>query len=208
MGETLIRKQYNEMADSYDKRWNTYITKTLSILKNWAEIAPETTVLDVGCGTGELELLLLRQNPQQVIIGVDISEKMLHVAQQKCHAYFHVSFYNVSVSELPFENNSFDIIVSASVFHYFDDSNAALKEIKRVLKPEGKVFILDWCKDYLSCQICDFILKLVDPAYKQCYTQKEFHRLLASAQFDIERAAKFRFNFVWGMMIVQAISQT
>ncbi|BAY73175.1 class I SAM-dependent methyltransferase (plasmid) [Anabaena sp. FACHB-709] len=208
MSEAVIRKQYNQIADLYDQRWNTYITKTLSVLKNWAEIAPEATVLDVGCGTGGLELLLLTENPQQVIIGVDISEKMLLVAQQKCHAYSQVSFHNVSVSNLPFENNSFDVIVSASVFHYFDDPHAALMEIKRVLKPQGKLFILDWCKDYLSCNICDFILKLVDPAYKQCYTQKEFHNLLTSTQFDIERAAKFRFNVVWGMMIVQAIPQT
>jgi ubiquinone/menaquinone biosynthesis C-methylase UbiE len=208
MSETVIRQQYNEMANSYDQRWNNYITKTLSILKNWAEIAPEATVLDIGCGTGELEQLFLAENPQQVMIGVDISEKMLLIAQHKCHTYSHVSFHNVSVSNLPFENNCFDVIVSASAFHYFDDPHTALIEIKRVLKPQGKVFILDWCKDYLSCQICDFILKLVDPAYKQCYSQKEFHDLLESAHFDIERAAKFRFNVVWGMMIVQAIPQT
>ncbi len=208
MSETVIRKQYDQMADVYDQRWNNYIAKTLSVLKNWAEIAPEATVLDIGCGTGEFEQLLLTENPQQVITGVDISEEMLLVAQQKCRSYSHVSFQNASVSDLPFTNNSFDVIVSASAFHYFDDPNVALMEIRRVLKPEGKVLILDWCKDYLSCQICDFILKLFDPAYKQCYTQKEFHHLLTSAQFDIERATKFRFSVIWGMMIAKAIPQT
>ncbi|MBE9054152.1 class I SAM-dependent methyltransferase [Nostocales cyanobacterium LEGE 11386] len=207
MSEKVIRQQYDQMANSYDQRWNTYIAKSLSALKNWAEIAPEVTVLDIGCGTGEFEQLLLTENPQQVITGVDISAEMLLVAQQKCRTYSHVSFQDASVSNLPFVNNSFDVIVSASAFHYFDAPHAALMEIRRVLKPEGKVFILDWCKDYLSCQICDFILKFVDPAYKQCYTQKQFHSLLRSAHFDIERATKFRFSFVWGMMIAEVTPQ-
>ncbi|MEA5527821.1 class I SAM-dependent methyltransferase [Nodularia spumigena] len=208
MSETVIRKQYDQIADLYDQRWNTYIAKTLSIFKIWAEIAPEATVLDIGCGTGEFEQLLLTENPQQMMTGVDMSEAMLLVAKQKCRTYSHVSFQNASVLNLPFANNSFDVIVSASAFHYFDDPNAALIEIRRVLKPEGKVFILDWCKDYLSCQICDFILKFVDPAYKQCYTQKELHSLLTSAQFDIERTTKFRFSLVWGIMIAKATPQT
>ncbi len=207
MSETLIRKQYDQIADLYDRRWNTYITKTLSVLKNWADIAPEATVLDVGCGTGEFEQLLLTENPQQMITAVDISEGMLLVAKQKFRTYSHVSFQNASVSNLPFVNNSFDVIISASAFHYFDDPHGALLEIRRVLKPEGTLFILDWCKDYLSCQICDFILKFVDPAYKRCYTQKEFHSLLTSAQFNIERTTKFRFSLVWGIMIAEAKPQ-
>ncbi|MDB9539871.1 methyltransferase domain-containing protein [Anabaenopsis tanganyikae CS-531] len=207
MSETLIRQQYDQIADLYDRRWNTYITKTLSVLKNWADIAPEATVLDVGCGTGEFEQLLLTENPQQIITAVDISPAMLLVAKQKCRTYSHVSFQNASVSNLPFLNNSFDVIISASAFHYFDDPHGALLEIRRVLKPEGKLLILDWCKDYLSCQICDFILKFVDPAYKGCYTQKQFHSLLTSAQFNIERTTKFHFSLVWGIMIAEAKPQ-
>lgn len=204
MNETLIREQYDQMADVYDQRWNNYIAKTLSFLKNWTQISPEAAVLDIGCGTGEFERLLLTENPQQVITGVDISEKMLLMAKQKCRTYPNVSFRTASVSALPFADNSFDVVVSASAFHYFDDPTLALKEIKRVLKPEGRVIILDWCKDYLLCRICDFVLKFFDPAYRQCYTQKEFHRLLISAQFELRRTTKFRFGVVWGMMIAEA----
>jgi len=79
--------------------------------------------------------------------------------------------------------------------------------MKRVLKPDGKVIILDWRKDYLLCCLCDFILKLVDPVYKQCYSKFEFHNLLKSAQFDIERTTKFNFGVVWGMMVATATPQ-
>lgn len=208
MSETVVRQQYDQMASVYDQRWNTYIVKTLSFLKTWAHISPEETVLDIGCGTGEFERLLLADNPQQRMIGVDISEEMLLLARQKCHAYPNVTFQTASALALPFTNNSFDIVVSASTFHYFDDPVAALEEIKRVLKPNGKIIILDWCKDYLLCRICDFILKLADPGYKQCYTQTEFHRFLTSGQFDIKCATKFRFGIVWGMMIATATQST
>lgn len=207
MSETTIRKQYDQMAAVYDQRWSGYLANTLSFLKTWSQISPEAAVLDVGCGTGEFEQLLLRENPTQQIVGVDISEKMLLVAQQKCHAYPNVEFHTASASALPFASNSFDAIISASAFHYFDDSLAALREMRRVLKPDGKIVILDWCRDYLLCKICDFVLKIFDPAYKQCYSQTEFHHLLTSAHLHVRHATRVRFGVLWGLMAFTATPQ-
>jgi ubiquinone/menaquinone biosynthesis C-methylase UbiE len=204
MTETKVREQYNQMAAVYDQRWNTYVVNTLSFLKTWAQLSPLATVLDVGCGTGEFERLVLADHPTQKIVGVDISEKMLAIAKQKLHAYPNVSFQIARASVLPFANDSFDVIVSANSFHYFDDPNAALGEMKRVLKPDGTMVILDWCRDYLLCQICDIVLKLFDPAYQQCYNQKEFHSLLASAHLDVRRATRVRFGILWGLMVATA----
>ncbi len=208
MIETIVRKQYDQLAAVYDLRWKSYIANTLSFLKNWAEISPTDTVLDVACGTGEFERLLLAEYSLQQIVGVDISDKMLAIAQKKCHAYPQVSFQTASASTLPFDSDSFDVIVSANSFHYFDDPLAALKEMRRVLKPDGRVIILDWCRDYLICQICDIILKVFDPAHKQCYTQNEFHRLLEDANFAVSRATRIRFGIVWGLMVAAASLKT
>ncbi|BDA70630.1 methyltransferase type 11 [Calothrix sp. PCC 7716] len=207
MKENIVRQEYDNIANIYDQRWNSYITKTLTYLKNWANISPQATVLDVGCGTGEFESFILRDNPKQQITGVDISEQMLLVAKNKFQAnsnlYPNVSFQIAGASSLPFANHSFDIIVSASAFHFFDDPVAALAEMKRVLKPDGKVFILDWCKDYFFCRLIDLYLKMFNSAHKCCYTQAEFHKLLTSANFNIQRAAKFNFDVIWGMMVVE-----
>lgn len=208
MTETRVRKQYDQMADIYDQRWSNYVRNTLSFLKNWAQISPLATVLDVACGTGEFERLLLADYPTQQIVGVDISDKMLVIAEQKCHAYPNVSFQTAPASALPFANDSFDVIVSANAFHYFDNPNAALEEMKRVLKPNGTVVILDWCKDYLLCRVCDVVLKFFDPAYKKCYTQNEFHNFLKSAQLDIGCATRVRFGIVWGLMVAEATPNT
>ncbi|XHX80999.1 MAG: class I SAM-dependent methyltransferase [Stenomitos frigidus ULC029] len=204
MIESTVRDQYNQMSERYDRRWSRYLSNTLSFLKEWAAIAPESTVLDIGCGTGEFERLVLLEQPEQTIVGVDLSEGMLELARQKCRNYPHVSFQKASVVALPFADRSFDVIVSASAFHYFDDPIAALIEMQRVLKPDGEIVILDWCKDYILCQLYDFVLKRIDPAYKQCYTQDEFHKLFANAGFGVDRAQKVRFGLAWELMIATA----
>lgn len=208
MTETKVREQYNHLAPIYDQRWSDYIINTLSFLKTWVQISPTASLLDIACGTGEFERLLLVEHPTQQIVGVDISEKMLAIARQKCQVYPNVSFQVASASALPLANNSFDIIVSANAFHYFDDPDLALREMKRVLKPEGTIVILDWCRDYLLCKICDLALKVFDSDYKHCYTQAEFHRLLEVADLEIRCAAKVRFGFVWGLMVATAIPNT
>jgi ubiquinone/menaquinone biosynthesis C-methylase UbiE len=206
--EEVIRRQYDRMAQRYDRRWTTYLSKTLCFLDAWTAISPQAVVLDIGCGTGEFEKLVLNRHPNQQIVGVDISQKMLEIAQQKCRAYPNVVFLEGSVLALPFSDHSFDVIVSASAFHYFDEPEAALKETRRVLRPGGILVILDWCKDYLFCRLSDMILKLVDPAYQRCYTQAEFHHLLSSAQFTIQAASKTRCGLKWwGLMIATAAPQ-
>lgn len=204
MIEPVIRQQYDQMSVIYDQRWSHYISNTLNFLKAWAELAPTDKVLDVACGTGEFEQLILTEHSEQNMVGVDISEKMLTIAQQKLQAYPNVTLSLASAEHLPFADQSFDVIVSASAFHYFENPAIALAEMKRVLKPNGKIMILDWCKDYLLCRICDLILKVTDPAHQQCYTQAELHGFLTASGFDITRAAKVRFGLVWGLMVATA----
>jgi ubiquinone/menaquinone biosynthesis C-methylase UbiE len=205
MNEVKVRTQYDRLADIYDLRWRNYILNTLTFLRDWEQIEPQDNILDVACGTGEFERLLLERNPTQQITGIDISNKMLNVAKEKYQTYPNVEFHQASVHSLPFESDSFDVVVSANAFHYFDNPQVALTEMKRVLKPNGKLVILDWNKDYPICRICDWILQIFDPAHQQCYTQEELHQLLLSAEFKIHRASKVRFGFIWGLMAVTAI---
>jgi ubiquinone/menaquinone biosynthesis C-methylase UbiE len=206
MTEGHVRQQYDSLAPIYDQRWNWYVNHTLSFLKTWVNLSVSERVLDIACGTGEFECMVLSENPVQQMVGVDISEEMLAIAQQKLHNS-NVSFQFGSASALPFSAQSFDVIVSASAFHYFDDPNAALAEVKRVLKPDGKVVILDWCKDFWLCRILDIALKWTDPAHQQCYTQRELHGFLTSAGFNINASAKIRFGLVWGLMVATAVPQ-
>lgn len=202
--ESRVQNQYNEQAKNYDRRWSRYINKTLAFLLRWAEIPTSAYVLDIACGTGELERLLLINNSEQSISGIDISEQMLTEARHKLKDSPNVTFKKGTASQLPFPDRHFDIVVSASSFHYFPDPEKALAEAIRVLKPNGKVIILDWCKDFLLCRICDWLLKRFDPAHQQCYTEAEFHTLLENSGLRVQRAQRMRFDIIWGLMIATA----
>lgn len=205
MIESVVQQQYDQLAKIYDQRWKTYVENTLNFLKNWADIPLQASVLDLACGTGEFERLLLQDNPNQQILGVDISNEMLAIAQQKLNrCYSSVKFVQGSATSIPASDECFDVVVCANSFHYFDYPMNALTEIKRVLRPGGKVVVLDWCKDFLLCRLCDAVLKLIDPAHQQCYTQEEFHSFLSTCQLNITAATRVRFGLVWGLMVVTA----
>ena len=202
--ESKIRDQYNQLAQIYDQRWRRYIRNSLTFLKDWAAVSPSAVVLDIACGTGEFARLLLQDNSAQAITGVDISERMLMQARRKLEGYPNLSFELAKASDLPFPDHCFDVVVSANAFHYFPAPEAALTEMQRVLKPGGKVMILDWCRDFWLCRICDWWLQRWDPAYRQCYTEAECHTLLAATGFNISRAQRVRFDVIWGLMTVTA----
>lgn len=204
--EFLVQQQYDRLACIYDRRWRSYISNTLSFLVSWAQVLPSETVLDVACGTGELECLLTEQHPQQHIVGVDFAEKMLAIAQQKCAHRANVAFHQASASCLPWQHPEFDVVLCANAFHYFDNPQAVLKEMERVLRRSGRVVILDWCRDYFVCRLCDWVLGWFDPAHKRCYTQAELNELLTQAGYQIRRSQRVRFGLIWGLMVAEAVS--
>jgi ubiquinone/menaquinone biosynthesis C-methylase UbiE len=197
---------YDKRANCYDRRWRRYVTSTLNFLRASISFDPSETILDIGCGTGEFERLILTECPEQRMVGIDISDKMLRLARKKCGAYRTATFLRANASALPFPDHTFDLVVSASAFHYFDQPMVSLEEMRRVLIPGGSVVILDWCKDYLMSRWFDLILKRIEPGYHACYTQRDFHRLLSIAGFEIRSADTIRFGWTWGLMKVVAVS--
>lgn len=201
---TVVQQQYDRLADIYDQRWQTYIAQTLSFLIDWAQIQPQDTVLDVACGTGELERRLSLVSPNITITGVDFSAAMLAIARLKCQDLATVQFYQALATRLPWATSQFDVVVCANAFHYFDHPAQVLAEMARVLHSPGRVVILDWCRDFWLCQLCDWWLGWRDPAHKQCYTEAELHQLLEQAGFQRRRSQRVRFGWLWGLMIVEA----
>ncbi len=203
--ETLVQQQYDRLAAVYDQRWQFYITQTLSFLVGWAKLDPGDRVLDVACGTGELERLILAQSPQQAIVGVDFAAAMLAIARQKLAAFPNATFCEASAAALPWSTPQFDVVVCANAFHYFDAPQTVLREMARVLHSPGRVIILDWCRDFWVCQVCDWVLGWLDPAHKRCYTEAELHALCTAAGYTIQRSQRFRFGWLWGLMSVELV---
>lgn len=123
--------------------------KFKSELIKQANIATNHKVLDFGVGTATLSLLLSKQQPDCYIEGVDVDEKILGIAREKImkqDAKIFLTKYDGL--KLPYPDNSFDRVITSLVFHHLDKGQklSSLKEIRRVLKPDGELHIADWGK--------------------------------------------------------------
>jgi ubiquinone/menaquinone biosynthesis C-methylase UbiE len=205
--ESTVKEQYDRLAEIYDLRWHSYLTNTLTFLKNYLNLSGGEMILDIACGTGELERLLLEDFPHLRIIGVDISEKMLDIARSKLADRPNLEFLQASAIALPFQDHSFDLVVTASALHYFEPPVDSLKEMHRILKPNGKLIVMDWCRDYWVCQALDLFLKISDPAHKTCYSQRELRDFLSTSGFEIEDEHKQKFGMFWGIMVATGRSR-
>ena len=95
-------------------------------------------VLDLGCNMGYGSEILSRTAKK--VIGVDVSEKAINSAKRQYYKQ-NIDFQTIDGKKLPFEDNSFDIIISCQVIEHIVDYTDYLDEIKRVLKPSGTAFL-------------------------------------------------------------------
>lgn len=112
-----------------------------------ANIQPNQRVLDLGCGTGTLVVLLKRKYPAAEIVGVDPDPKALQRAQKKVRrAGVAVQLDEGFADELPYEAGTFDRVLSSFMLHHLEEHERekTLREVLRVLKPAGTFHLLDF----------------------------------------------------------------
>ena len=117
-------------------------------LEHWGILAPDRTVLDIGCGIGRLEVELAPR--VAAVYGIDVSTQMINVALRRCSPLANVHLLKVSGRNLAdFADSFFDAAVAVDTFPYLNQSGAALvdryfAETHRVLKPGGDLVILNF----------------------------------------------------------------
>ena len=117
------------------------------ILLDQAALQDATRVLDVGCGTGTLAVLISRQYPEVQVVGLDPDAKALARAVGKARrARAPIQFDQGFADALPYPDGWFDRVLSSMMFHHvaFQDRPAVLREILRVLRPGGRLEMLDF----------------------------------------------------------------
>ena len=140
------------------------IHQRMRTLAGLALVAGER-VLDAGCGTG----LLLEQQanavgPSGYAAGVDFSEDMLAVARERCGALEQVDLRQGSVEQLDFDDAAFDAVSCTQTLLYVSDLDAALAELYRVLRPGGRLAIIetDWRGSVFNHPDLDLTRRLFD----------------------------------------------
>lgn len=110
--------------------------------------ADDQALLDIGCGTGQFAVTALQRFPALQVFGLDLSAKMLDQGKGRYAAFtdrLHV--VRGDSERLPFADNTFDVVTCCHSFHHYPRQSAAVTEMFRVLKPNGRLMILDGCRD-------------------------------------------------------------
>jgi ubiquinone/menaquinone biosynthesis C-methylase UbiE len=128
-----------------------------SFARRALEIGPPSgDVLDCGTGTGRIPILIAQQNPNLRIIGVDMSSNMLKIGESNVSdaaLTSNVRLQRADATQLPFPDNQFDMVVSNSLIHHLPDPLPLLKEVNRVIKPNGCIFIRDLMRPHFTIDV-------------------------------------------------------
>ena len=125
------------MSGGIDILWRKRALGQLGALSN-------PNILDVATGTGDLALAAAKRFPDARIIGLDLSQAMLAIAKKKGRPYPNIQWQQGEAEALPFDNHAFDVAMVAFGIRNFEHIEQGASELYRVLKPKGKLLILEF----------------------------------------------------------------
>jgi ubiquinone/menaquinone biosynthesis C-methylase UbiE len=160
--------------------------------------AADFSLLDAGCGTGGMLNVVRKKFPGADLAGVDQSTHALGLtAARKTGA----KLITASVEELPFADNSFDFVLSLDVLSEGLDEGRAVQEVRRVLRPGGRLILnvaaLEFLKGAHDCAV----------GTNRRFKKPQLRALLESAHFEVERLSYWNATFTPPIALVRWLSR-
>lgn len=135
-----IAERYNIMnrimTGGQDMKWRRFVIQQ-------AQLPPNGKLLDLATGTGDIAFEALKRTPSAQVVGADFALQMMVVGKRQPEYGEKVGWAGADAMQLPFPNESFDAVVSGYLVRNVTDIPQTLSEQRRVLKPDGRIVILD-----------------------------------------------------------------
>lgn len=181
----LNKKRFDKLAANYDKSSDGRFCRSMyeSVMGKISQYS-FMSILDVGCGTGKMLELLVKKYADVQACGIDLSEKMVSTAADILGSNGQLVVGDAG--EIPWPDNSFDLLLCNASFHHYPKPLKSLAEAKRVLKPRGRLIIADpwWPKN--KRMIINKYLKspLNLGGDIRIYSEQEMYQLLSESGFQ------------------------
>jgi ubiquinone/menaquinone biosynthesis C-methylase UbiE len=169
-------------------------------------------ILDIGTGSGRIPINIARLCQEFDITAIDMSENMLAIAKKNSTANGtdnRIEFKVADAKQLPFQDNTFDMVISHVTLHHIPNPLSMLKEVNRVLKPGGGILIRDLKRPANPLMLSLYVnifgknsnkfqRKLYRDSLKASFSQKEFQQMLADSGIPRARVSR---NFITHLSI-------
>jgi len=147
--------EFSRWSDSYDRcilQWMLFGPSHRVLIGRIRAVSRGRPIrmLDVGCGTGMFASAVRAALPAVKVVGIDLVAEMLAKGDSRWRLHSgHVFPVQGDSERLPFSSASFDIVTCANSFHHYPHQDRAVAEMRRVLKPGGRLMIIDGYRDNL-----------------------------------------------------------
>ena len=155
---------------------------------------PKGRVLDLACGPGILSAALAPQTAS--LLGVDLTPEMIRLARERCRkaGLRNVRFLEGPAEALPFAPATFDDVVTRLSIHHFQAPHAVLREVRRVLKPDGGLILADTVSsaDPSESELHNALERLRDPSHVRMLSEPDLLQVVTEAGFAVVSAKRWR----------------
>jgi len=141
-----VMRHYDRIAKLYDRRYLEEQTAKIRAALRILRRQPDGLILDVGCGTGLLFEHLKSQ--ARLLVGVDLSRRILEIARQRAKGNGDVELVQADADHLPFTKRLFDVVFAVTLIQNMPNPARTLREIRAVTKPRGHVVVTALKKSY------------------------------------------------------------
>ena len=185
--QQLVRDEFSRQAEAMA---NAPAFSAEAIMNRFKEaIAPKKAgvMLDLACGPGIL--LAGLASTMKLNVGLDLTPKMIQMARAKCLSanLTNTRFLESLAENLPFASHLFDCVVTRLTIHHFLDPLSVLRDVKRIVKPDGLLVIADLIssEDRAETQLHNALEQLRDPSHIRMLPESELLKVVTDAGFRV-----------------------
>lgn len=187
-----IREQFTRQSEVYARMRQTTDQRGLDGLVRLAGATPADHVLDVACGPGFLTMAFAAHAGDAT--GFDATDALLALAREEAarRGLANVTFASGDAEELPYADESFDVVACRAAFHHFPRPERVLSEMRRIVRRGGRVVVADMLgnDDAGRAALHDRMERMCDPTHVRALPESELARLFANLGLETRHVAR------------------